>query len=71
MRNELLKWWIIGSDIYMISSDEGTLLDLCHSFTHLKISGKSPSLFLNQHLQFDLREKFYPINSIASSTIIM
>ena len=71
MRIELLKWWIIGPDIYMISSDEGTLLDLSHSFTHLKISGKSASLFLNQHLQLDLREKFYPINSIASSTIIM
>ena len=69
MRIELLKWWIIGSDIYMISSDEGTLLDLSHSFTHLKISGKNASLFLNRHLPLDLRQKYYPINSVVSSAI--
>ena len=69
MRIEPLKWWIIGSDIPMLSSEEGTLLDLSHSFTHLEISGPSTPLFLNRHLPIDLREKYFPVNSVASSAI--
>ena len=69
MRIEPLKWWIIGSDIPALSSDEGTSLDLSHSFTHLKISGPSDTLFLNRHLPLDLRDKYFPVNSVASSAI--
>jgi len=69
MRIEPLKWWIIGSDVPILSSDEGTSLDLSHSFTHLEISGPSTSLFLNRHLPLDLREKYFPVNSVASSVI--
>ena len=69
MRIEPLKWWIVGSDVPMLSSDEGTSLDLSHSFTHLEISGSSASLFLNRHLPIDLREKYFPLNSVASSSI--
>ena len=69
MRIEPLKWWIIGSDVPMLSSDEGTSLDLSHSLTHLEISGPSTSLFLNRHLPLDLREKNFPVNSVASSAI--
>ena len=69
MRIEPLKWWIIGSDVPMLSSDDGTLLDLSHSFTYLKISGPSDSLFLNRHLPIDLREKYFSVNSVASSAI--
>ena len=69
MRIEPLKWWIIGSEVPMLSSDDGTLLDLSHSFTNLEISGPSASLFLNRHLPLDLREKYFPVNSVASSAI--
>jgi heterotetrameric sarcosine oxidase gamma subunit len=69
MRIEPLKWWIIGSDVPSLSSDEGTSLDLSHSFTHLEISGPSASLFLNRHLPIDLRGKYFPVNSVASSSI--
>ena len=69
MRIEPLKWWIIGSDVPALSSDDGTSLDLSHSFTHLEISGPSASLFLNRHLPLDLREKYFPVNSVASSAI--
>ena len=69
MRIEPLKWWIIGSDVPVLSSDDGTLLDLSHSFTHLEISGPSTSLFLNRHLPLDLREKNFPVNAVASSAI--
>ena len=67
MRIEPLKWWIIGSDVPMLSSNEGTSLDLSHSFTHLEISG--PSAPLNRHLPLDLREMHFPVNSVASSAI--
>ena len=69
MRIEPLKWWIIGSKIPALSSDEGTSLDLSHSFTHLEISGPSSSLFLNRHLPLDLRERNFPVNAVASSAI--
>jgi len=69
MRIEPLKWWIIGSEVPMLSSNEGTSLDLSHSFTHLEISGPSAPLFLNRHLPLDLREKNFPVNSVASSAI--
>jgi len=69
MRIEPLKWWIIGSDVPALSSDDGTSLDLSHSLTHLEISGPSASLFLNRHLPIDLREKYFPVNSVASSSI--
>ena len=69
MRIEPLKRWILGSKIPVLSSNEGTSLDLSHSFTHLEISGPSASLFLNRHLPLDLREKCFPINAVASSAI--
>jgi len=69
MRIEPLKWWIIGSKIPVLSSDHGTSLDLSHSFTHLEISGPSASLFLNRHLPLDLRERYFPVNAVASSAI--
>ena len=69
MRIEPLKWWVIGAEIPTLSSNEGTTLDLSHSYTHLEISGPSATLFLNRHLPLDLREKHFLINSVASSAI--
>jgi len=69
MRIEPLKWWIIGSGVPTLSSDDGTFLDLSHSLTHLEISGPSASLFLNRHLPIDLRENHFPVNSVATSAI--
>ena len=69
MRIEPLKWWIIGSTIPVLSSDHGPSLDLSHAFTHLEISGPSASLFLNRHLPLDLRERYFPVNAVASSAI--
>ena len=69
MRIEPLKWWIIESDVPALSSNDGTSLDLSHSFTHLEISGSSASLFLNRHLPLDLRGKYFHVNSVASSAI--
>ena len=40
-----IKWWIIGSDIPLLSTEEGTTLDLSHSFTHIEIKGASSKIF--------------------------
>ena len=69
MRIEPLKWWIVGSGVLPLSSNEGTKLDLSHSYTHLEISGPSSSLFLNRHLPLDLRDQYFSVNSVASSAI--
>ena len=69
MRIEPLKWWIVGSGVPTLSSNEGTTLDLSHSYTHLEISGPSSSLFLNRHLPLDLRDQYFSVNSVASSAI--
>ena len=69
MRVEPLKWWVLGSDIPLLSTEDGTTLDLSHSFTCLYISGKASSLLLNRYLPIDLRENVFPQVSSASSSI--
>ena len=69
MRVEPLKWWILNSDIPLLSTEEGTTLDLSHSFTNIQISGPSAKLFLNRFLPLDLRDNSFPINKVASSAI--
>ena len=69
MRIEPLKWWIVGSGTTILPDHDFTLLDLSHSFTNIEISGSQSIIFLNRHLPLDLREKSFPVNSIASSSI--
>ena len=67
LRIEPLKWWVIGSEIKEISSEKGSILDLSHSRTHLRITGSDSIALLNRHLPIDLRENFFPLNSVAST----
>ena len=67
LRKEPLKWWIIGNTIEDLSSEEGSIIDLSHSQTHIRISGKDSVTLLNRHLPIDLRETFFPLNSVAST----
>ena len=67
LRKEPLKWWIIGNEIEDLSSEEGNILDLSHSQTHVRISGEDSTALLNRHLPIDLRETFFPLNSVAST----
>ena len=67
LRIEPLKWWIIGSKIEALSAEEGSILDLSHSRTHLRISGNDSISFLNRNLPIDLRETSFPLNSVAST----
>ena len=67
LRKEPLKWWIIGNTVENLPSEEGNILDLSHSQTHIRISGDDSTTLLNRHLPIDLREAFFPLNSVAST----
>ena len=67
LRKEPLKWWIIGNKLADLSSEEGSIIDLSHSQTHIRISGNDSISLLNRHLPIDLRETFFPLNSVAST----
>ena len=69
LRTEPLKWWIIGIGNIGIKSEDGAILDLSHAFTVLDIKGDNVKDFFNRHLPLDLRDRSFPINSIASSAI--
>ena len=69
LRIEPLKWWIIGIGNFEIQSEEGAIIDLSHAFTVIEIKGDNVKNFFNRHLPLDLRDKIFPINSIASSAI--
>lgn len=69
MRIEPLKWWLLGSEIPLISTDQGTTLDLSHSYTQILVSGTNEKTFLNRFMSIDLREKSFPLSSVASSAI--
>ena len=67
-RIEPLKFWVLNKNLNL-SEDLGTTLDMSHAFTCLNISGKMATLLLNRHLPIDLREKYFPSCSSASSAI--
>ena len=69
LRIEPLKWWIMGCADFEIESNEGAIVDLSHAFTSIEIKGDNVKKFLNRHLPLDLRDKSFPVNSIASSAI--
>lgn len=69
LRIEPLKWWIIDGGNIEVLSEEGSIVDLSHAFTVIKIKGDSVKYFLNRHLPLDLRDHFFPINYVASSAI--
>ena len=68
LRIEPLKWWVIGKAILEeLTVEEGSILDISHSRTHVRVSGKNAVTLLNRHLAIDLREESFPVNSVAST----
>jgi heterotetrameric sarcosine oxidase gamma subunit len=71
LRVEPLKWWLFGAgDVELspaLSAPEGSVLDLSHSRSHIRISGPQAALLLNRHLPLDLREDAFPVGSVAST----
>ena len=69
LRMEPLKWWLIGGIDIDIATEESTIVDLSHAFTSIEIKGDVVAKFLNRHLPLDLRDKSFPLNTVASSAI--
>ena len=69
LRIEPLKFWIIGEVNIDIESDQATILDLSHAFTSIEVRGRDVTNFFNRHLPLDLRDQYFPVNSVASSAI--
>lgn len=71
LRIEPLKWWLVGSNASdaanKLAADQGAVLDLSHSRTHLRVSGEHATTLLNRHLPLDLREHAFPLSSVAST----
>ena len=69
LRIEPLKWWLFGTAAGALEAEQGAVLDISHSRTHIRITGEQVVTLLNRHLPLDLREAAFPIGSIASTAL--
>ncbi len=67
LRIEPLKWWLYGVAATDIDAEQGSMLDISHSRTQIRITGPEAISFLNRHLSLDLREQSFPVGSVAST----
>jgi len=67
LRIEPLKLWIFGTAAPQLAPEEGAILDLSHSRSHLRIAGGQAAALLNRQLPLDLRAASFPAGSVASS----
>ncbi len=66
---EPLKWWVLGSSPADIDAEVGTILDLSHARTVVRVSGIEAAAFLNRHLPLDLRESSFADGAVATTAI--
>jgi heterotetrameric sarcosine oxidase gamma subunit len=69
LRIEPLKCWLIGVTTPTIDPQTGVSLDLSHSRTRIRISGREAVAFLNRFLPLDLRQGTFAEGSVASSAL--
>ena len=73
LRVEPLKWWVISERENMhlpdIDRQLGTVLDLSHSRTWLRLSGDKAPRLLNHFLPIDLRESAFATGAVASTAL--
>ena len=69
LRIDPVKWWLYGIAAPQLKPNVGATLDLSHSRTHIRISGRDAVNFLNRQLPLDLRERSFAKGSVASSFI--
>ena len=73
LRVEPLKWWVISERKNMhlpdIDRQLGTVLDLSHSRTWLRLSGDKTPTLLNHFLPIDLRESAFATGAVASTAL--
>ena len=62
-----LSFWVIGIADLILSPTEGSVLDLSHSRTHVRVTGPQAQTLLNRYLPLDLRPHSFPPGSVAST----
>lgn len=67
LRAEPLKFWVYGAAVETAAAEESVVLDISHSRTQIRLSGSRATTVLNSYLPIDLREKSFPVNSVAST----
>ena len=67
LRIEPLKFWLVGASPDDCDPQQGAVLDLSHSRTHVRLSGDKATAVLNSYLPLDLREASFPVGSVAST----
>jgi len=67
LRIEPCKFWVLGASLSEPDASDGVVLDLSHSRTHIRISGSKAAVVLNSYLPLDLREKSFPVGTVAST----
>jgi len=69
LRTGPLKWWWLGTRAPALDPEAGTVLDLSHSRTRLRLSGPQARACLNRLVSLDLRDASFPIDSVATTTM--
>lgn len=69
LRVEPLKWWLVGAELPDIPAEHGTVLDLSHSRTRLRIHGEQAATLLNRFIPVDLSEQAFPVGRVISSSM--
>jgi len=69
LRVEPLKWWIHGAQAPKLTPADGSVLELSHSRTQLRVSGPEAQVCLNRLLPIDLRNDACPVGTIASTAM--
>jgi len=71
LRVEPLKWWCYGSTegFPFLPVDVGTVLDLSHSRTHVRMTGAQAQVCLNRLIPIDLRLNACPMGSVMSTSL--
>ncbi len=67
LRIEPLKWLVYATLAPSLPVEQGVILDLSHSRTHVRIHGDQAVALLNRHLPLDLRENSFPVGAVAST----
>ena len=67
LRIEPCKFWIVGAEVSRPDPNDGAVLDLSHSRTHLRITGEKATTVLNSFLPLDLRQQSFPVGTVAST----
>lgn len=70
MRIEPLKWWIVAAtpiDRPALDGQDGTVLDLSHARTVIRVEGPDTAALMARLVSLDLRARSFPEGAVAST----